>query len=44
MHKRDLVALVKSAGLTVEGPETIDELAEAIGHLVISGRAIGRRG
>lgn len=39
MHKRDLVSLVESAGLTVEGNETSAELEEAIGYLVKGGRS-----
>ncbi len=34
MHKRDLIEIVKTGGLVVEGDETIAELAEAIGYLV----------
>lgn len=34
MNKRDLAAIAERGGLTVEGNETIAEIAEALGYLV----------
>lgn len=34
MKKRELVEIVQAAGLTVEGKESMEELAEAITYLV----------